>query len=174
MWKFAEHMAPKSEVPDLLAVDRRQVEDFILHLQSADYAPNTVLRHFRGLAALFSWLASEDLIDRSPMEKLRAPAVELELPPVMSVDAVVSGKTGTRVVSTGVKTTQAMWRYQMARQRLVQREEPWLWLSVRGGKRLLGNGIYQVLRRRAWEAGLEDRVFVHPFRHTSTHLALGG
>jgi site-specific recombinase XerD len=221
--KLAEHLVePRGTAPDLLQLERRQLEGFILHLQAKGYAANTVLRHFRGLAAFFSWLAAEDLIDKSPMERLRPPRVKLEPPPVLSYDAVgrllracegrdfearrdaalirflvdtgcrrselesmtvegtdtragtavVTGKTGTRIVSIGQRTAQAVWRYLIARQRLPKRKEPWLWLSVRGGSRLLGNGIYQVLRRRAKEAGVEERIFLHLFRHTSTHLAL--
>ena len=86
--------------------------------------------------------------------------------------AVVMGKTGTRIVSIGQRTARAVWRYLVARQRLPKRKEPWLWLSVRGGSRLLGNRIYQVLRRGAKEAGVEERIFLHLFRHSSTHLAL--
>jgi site-specific recombinase XerD len=36
--------------------------------------------------------------------------------------AVVTGKTGTRIVSMGSKTAQAMWRYLLARHRLARRE----------------------------------------------------
>lgn len=221
--KLAEHLLSKTRVaPDLLVLERLDLEGFILRLQDEGYAPNTVLRHFRGLATFFSWLAEEDLIERSPMERLRPPRGSLDPPPVLSSDAVtrllracegrdfearrdtalirflidtgcrrselesmtvggtdtragtavVSGKTGTRIVSMGQRTAQAVWRYLIMRQRLRKREEPWLWLSVRGGSRLLGNGIYQVLRRRAREAEVEERVFLHLFRHTSTHLAL--
>jgi len=74
--------------PDLLNLERRQLEAFFLYLHEEGYAANTVLRHFRGLAAFFSWLAAEDLIDRSPMERLRPPRVKLDLPPVLSYDAI--------------------------------------------------------------------------------------
>jgi site-specific recombinase XerD len=223
LFKLAGHLGKLGErVPDLLQVERRQVESFVLGQQDAGYAANTVLRHFRGLAAFFAWLVREDLIDRSPMEKLKPPRVKADPPPVLSDEAiarllkvcdgrdfearrdtallrfmvdtgcrrselesmtlegtdtktgtaVVTGKTGTRIVSMGNKTSQAVWRYLLARQRLVRREESWLWLRARGGGRLLGNGMYQLLRRRAREAGLDERVFLHLFRHTATHLAL--
>jgi site-specific recombinase XerD len=222
LWKLADHLAAGGRrAPDLLKVDRAQVESVILRLQAEDYAANTVLRHFRGLAVLFSWLVEEDLIAENPMARLRPPQVKLELPPVLSDEAitkllkacegrdfearrdtalvrflidtgcrrgevesmtvgdtdtkagtaVVTGKGGgTRVVSMGNKTAQAVWRYLVARQRHRGRGLPWLWLGTRG--RLFGNGMYQVVRRRAREAGLEERMFVHLFRHTSTHLAL--
>jgi site-specific recombinase XerD len=219
--KLAEHLTERrGRAPDLLRVERRDVEDFLLKLQDGGYAENTVLRHFRGLAVLFKWLAEEELIEASPMARLRPPKVNLKLPPVMSDDAitkilaacngrgfedrrdaalirflvdtgcrrsevesmtvegtdtkagtaVVTGKTGTRVVSMGSKTSQAVWRYLMARQRWRGRSQAWLWLGLRG--RLTGSGMYQTLQRRAQEAGLEEHVFVHLFRHTSTHLAL--
>jgi site-specific recombinase XerD len=53
--KLAEHLVePRGTAPDLLQLDRRQLEGFILHLQEAGYGANTVLRHFRGLAAFVS------------------------------------------------------------------------------------------------------------------------
>jgi site-specific recombinase XerD len=220
--KLAAHLVERHRrAPDLLQVERSHVEGFILQLQAAKYAPNTVLRHFRGIAAMFTWLVHEDLVQESPMARLRPPHVKLDLPPVlpdtaitqllkacggrdfedrrdsalirflvdtgcrrgevesMTVEgtdtkagtAVVTGKGGgTRVVSIGNKTSQAIWRYLMARQRWRGRGQPWLWLGKQG--RLTGNGMYQVVRRRAREAGLEERVFMHLFRHTSTHLAL--
>jgi site-specific recombinase XerD len=220
--KLAEDLKERGPLPDVLQVGRRQIEDFVLDLQQAGHAPNTVLRHFRGLATFFNWLVEEDLLETSPLARLRPPMVKTDPPPVLSDEAitsllracagrdfearrdtalvrflvdtgcrrselesmtvdgtdtktgtaVVTGKTGTRVVSIGTRTAQALWRYLLARQRLPKREEPWLWLRSRGGGRLLGNGMYQALRRRAREASLEERVFLHLFRHTSTHLAL--
>jgi site-specific recombinase XerD len=222
LYKLAAHLVERhGRAPDLLKVDRSQVEGFLLSLHEEKYAANTVLRHFRGLAVLFNWLVVEDLIEESPMARLRPPTVKLELPPVlpdesikkllkacegrdfedrrdaalvrllidtgcrrgemesMTIEgtdtkagtAVVKGKGGgTRVVSMGNKTAQSVWRYLVARQRHRGRSRPELWLGPRGP--LTGNGMYQIVRRRAKEAGLEERMFVHLFRHTSTHLAL--
>jgi site-specific recombinase XerD len=219
--KLADHLADgRGRAPDLLKVERAHIEDFILRLHADGLAENTVLRHFRGLAVLFRWLVDEDLIEDSPMARLKPPRVKLKLPPVLTDDAIkkllaacegrdfesrrdaalirfmidtgcrrsevesmtvegtdtkggtaiVSGKTGTRVVSMGNKTAQAVWRYLLARQRRRGRSVDWLWLGSRG--RLTGSGMYQALQRRAAEAGLEEHVFLHLFRHTSTHLAL--
>jgi site-specific recombinase XerD len=87
--KLAEHLVrEEGTAPDLLLLERRQLESFVLMLQAKRYAPNTVLRHFRGLATFFSWLTQENLIERCSMERLRPPRVNVEPPPVLPSDAV--------------------------------------------------------------------------------------
>lgn len=39
-----------------------------------------------------------------------------------------------------------------------------LWLGTRGA--LQGDGVYQMVKERAKQAGIESRVFVHLFRHS--------
>ncbi len=89
--KLADHMIECcGRAPDIFSVDRGDIEEFILRLQAARLAENTVLRHFRGLAVFFKWLAQEDLIERSPMERLRPPKVKLNLPPVLPAESAGS------------------------------------------------------------------------------------
>lgn len=88
------------------------------------------------------------------------------------------GRKG-RVVAVGPKTALALDRYVRARARHVSAdaeeagrvptEQRPLWLGLRGPMR--GNGIYQMLRKRARQAGVAD-VFTHRFRHTATHRQL--
>lgn len=88
--------------------------------------------------------------------------------------ARVTGKTGTRYVQFGRKTAAAVDRYMRARASHPFASEAWLWLGKKG--RLGGDGMYQLLGRRATKAGLDGRMFVHLFRHTFSHawLAAGG
>jgi integrase len=67
-----------------------------------------------------------------------------------------------RLVSFGRKTLLALDDYLMMRERhpLSWRDE--LWLGKRGP--ITGNGIYQIIRKRALQAGL--RIHPHQFRHT--------
>ena len=88
--------------------------------------------------------------------------------------ALVVGKgRRPRACPFGDKTAQAVERYlrERAKHRLARREE--LWLGVRGP--MTGNGIAQMLRRRAAQAGI-DHLHPHMFRHTFAHrwLAEGG
>lgn len=86
----------------------------------------------------------------------------------------VLGK-GSRVrsVPIGRKTIKAIDRYVRARRGHVSADEPWLWLGRRGP--MQQSGIYQMLNRRAAEAGI-GHIHPHQFRHTFAHLwkASGG
>lgn len=92
-------------------------------------------------------------------------------------------KRGQRVVSLGAKAAAALDRYLRARaQRPGAPGTPWLWLSYYGhpgaqrGRRLTGEGIYQMVERRMNAAGVSGVRLVHLFRHTFSHqwLAAGG
>ena len=92
-------------------------------------------------------------------------------------------KRGQRVVSLGAKAAAAIDRYLRARaQRPGAPGTPWLWLSYYGhagarrGRRLTGEGVYQMVERRMRAAGVSGVRLVHLFRHTFSHqwLAAGG
>jgi integrase len=88
--------------------------------------------------------------------------------------ARVSGKTGARFVAFGKKTAAALDRYLRTRGNHPFASEGWLWLGKKG--RLGGDGMYQMLHRRATQAGISGRMFPHLFRHSFSHmwLAAGG
>lgn len=73
----------------------------------------------------------------------------------------------------GVKTAQALDRYERVRRRHRHASSEWLWLGEKG--RLTGSGVAQVLKRRSRMAGI-PHVNPHRFRHTFAHrwLADGG
>lgn len=53
-------------------------------LGERDNAPGTISILFRALRPFWGWLVDEDEIERSPMERMRAPSVPLNPPPVLS------------------------------------------------------------------------------------------
>ena len=71
-----------------------------------------------------------------------------------------------RVVPIGAKTVKALDRYVRIRRHHPHASEPWLWVGKRG--RMRESGVYQMLARRAREAGI-GRIHPHQFRHTFAH-----
>jgi len=88
--------------------------------------------------------------------------------------ARVVGKGGReRVIPLDPRTVKAMDRYVRVRGRHRHADLPWLWLGPKG--RLTGEGIRQMVERRAEQAGL-GHIHLHQFRHSMAHhwLADGG
>jgi len=89
----------------------------------------------------------------------------------------VTGKGGkTRVIPVGAAALEALERYlSEERPSLVKRRSgSEIFLSVRGGK-LTTVRIWQIVRRRAQLAGLEEPVHPHQLRHSfATHLLGNG
>lgn len=84
---------------------------------------------------------------------------------------LVSGKTGSRVVPFGAKTTIALGKYLRARARHPATEQPPLLLSSRytnGDWRYRADSIRDMVARRAQQAGLGHK-WPHIFRHTWAH-----
>lgn len=90
----------------------------------------------------------------------------------------VKGSAGRRI-GLGDKDVLAFQRYlrmreqhkriNRSRDRYAQDGNP-LWIGVKTGARLTGGGIYQILRRRAVQAGYDKSViYTHLFRHTAAH-----
>ena len=113
-------------------------------------------------------------IDTGPrlaeMAGLRLEDVDLD---TFEVVRVVGKGRRERALPLSPKTVRALDRYIRARARHKDAVSPWLWLGVRG--RLKDSGIYQMIRRRCGQAGIE-RINPHQFRHTFSHqfLAAGG
>jgi site-specific recombinase XerD len=82
--------------------------------------------------------------------------------------ATVTGKgRRTRTVAFGHKCAQALDRYLRARTGHRLAHERWLWLGLSGP--LTDNGIAQIVRKRAKDAGIDERINLHRFRHTFAH-----
>lgn len=89
--------------------------------------------------------------------------------------AVVTGKgRRRRAVPLGAKATAALDRYLRVRSGHPHHRTSALWLGQKGP--MTATGMRQVVQRRARQAGLEQRIWPHLFRHTGAHqwLAAGG
>jgi site-specific recombinase XerD len=118
-------------------------------------------------AAIINLLVDTGL-RRGELENLKLADVDL----YKSRTAQVDGKSGPRFIPLGSKTAAVMDRYFRARSlHPAAAREPWLWLGKKG--RLTGDGVRQMIERRAAQAGLQG-VFVHLFRHTFAHMWLAG
>lgn len=85
--------------------------------------------------------------------------------------AMVMGKgSRPRGCPFGVRTAKALRRYLRVRGSHAHADRPELWLGRRGP--LLSEAVRRVLKRRAGEAKISGRVFVHQLRHTWAHEAL--
>lgn len=73
-----------------------------------------------------------------------------------------------RTVPFGVRTADALDRYLRVRAADRLSDDPALWLGEKGKGPLGSSGIYQVIRRRAKQAGLAP-IHPHQFRHTAAH-----
>jgi len=89
------------------------------------------------------------------------------------VARVVGKGRRPRACPFGKKTARAIDRYLRVRSSHSDSHRPELWLGHFGP--MLGNGIYQMIRDRAGEAGI-GKTWPHLFRHSFSHqwLASGG
>jgi len=88
---------------------------------------------------------------------------------------LLHGKGGRdRRAAFGRKTARDLDRYLRLRAQHPHHDSPALWLGLRGP--LSGPGIHVMLKDRARQAGLDDRIYAHLFRHSFAHewLASGG
>ena len=81
----------------------------------------------------------------------------------------------TRTLRLGRKATVALDRYLRVRAADRWASRPNLWLAEKNRGPMTPNGVYQMVKRRAAEAGLPD-VYPHQLRHSFAHawLAAGG
>lgn len=89
----------------------------------------------------------------------------------VALDAfVVTGKGGKQRLVTLVHEAQfAIHRYMISRNEQAQAWRSEMWIGVRGKGPLTGNGIRQMIRRRARAVGIEEQIHPHKFRHTFAH-----
>lgn len=66
------------------AVRREHLEAFFVALDERGNAPATISILFRALRPFWRWLVEEDEIERTPMERMKAPSVPLNPPHVLS------------------------------------------------------------------------------------------
>ncbi len=80
--QLATFLAEKGMPQDVAYITREHIEAFITHLLGR-WKPATANNRFRGVQALFSWLAAEGEIRESPMIRMKPPRVAEQPPPVL-------------------------------------------------------------------------------------------
>jgi integrase/recombinase XerC len=117
--------------------------------------------------------------DRAIMELLYSSGLRLAELIGLDVDAIDAGEGTVRVLGMGQKerivpvgrhALQAVAAWQRVRANLADAGEPALFVGVRGA-RISPRSVQAMIRRRAVEAGLPQRVHPHLFRHSfATHV----
>ena len=83
-----EAFVARSGLPAALpAIRREHVEAFIAD-QLRRYRPTTAHNRYRSLQAFFKWAVEEEMIETSPMERMKPPIVGEQLPPMLSDDQI--------------------------------------------------------------------------------------
>ncbi len=103
---------------------------------------------------------------RDELAKLDVDDVDMQL----KAATVVGKGRRRRSCPFGRKTAQAIDRYLRARARHPHHDAPALWLGLQGP--MTDSGIAQAVERRAREAGIDERVNLHRFRHSFAHAWL--
>lgn len=67
---------------------RRDLQAFLASHIEAGYAASYTARHYRHLQQWFRWMVEEEILDRSPFEKLRAPSVPEKEVPLLPRDEI--------------------------------------------------------------------------------------
>jgi site-specific recombinase XerD len=82
--------------------------------------------------------------------------------------------TQGRLVPLAMASAQALIAYVRVRRSHRFAARPALWLGSRNRGPMTGSGVYQMLQRRAEQAGYDPNVHPHQFRHTFAHDWLHG
>lgn len=112
------------------------------------------------------------LLDAGP-RRAELTGIDVENLDLQAKDVLVHGKGGKdRILPFGNKTALAIRKYLRTRAMHPAADSPALFLSVRmggrGGYRLAGGSVGEMLERRCQAAGL-GHVWAHMFRHTWAH-----
>jgi site-specific recombinase XerD len=72
---FRDYLATQGMPTDVTAITREHIESWLAGMTESALSPATVARHYRNLQQLWRWLLDDGEITRSPMERMRPPAV---------------------------------------------------------------------------------------------------
>lgn len=82
---FHDFLVARSYPLDATALEKRHVEEFLIHLREEREAkPATVRNRFSALRRFFNFLLEEDEIEHSPMARMRGPKVDEPAPEVLT------------------------------------------------------------------------------------------
>jgi site-specific recombinase XerD len=80
---FRDYLATKGMPTEAGSITREHIETYLGDIQES-LAAATIARHYRNLQQLFRWLLDDGEIARSPMERMKAPAVPEQPVPLIS------------------------------------------------------------------------------------------
>lgn len=83
--KFRVYLVAQGMPTAVSAIAREHIEHYLADMQGR-LSPATVAKHYRSLQQLFVWLVDDGEISRSPMERMKAPAVPEQPVPVLTED----------------------------------------------------------------------------------------
>jgi len=86
--KFGAYLAEQGMPRTLDAIRREHIEAWVVAMQESGLKPASVSVYFRSLQPFWKWAVEEDEIPRSPMERMRPPAVPEEPAPILRPDAL--------------------------------------------------------------------------------------
>jgi len=103
-------------------------------------------------------------------------STDLIAQPFVRVVPLKGGRAYTegRIVPLAAATARAVVAYLRVRRSHRLAGTPALWLGTRNRGPMTGSGLYQMLLRRAEQAGYDPAVHPHQFRHTFAHDWLDG
>lgn len=181
--QLAVHAAAARSAPaiDLLALDRSQIQDWIIHLNETGM-PATANRRARSAKAFYGWAVTEDYTGADPMTGLRAPAARRQSGPIPRVEdlrkllAACAGRDHDGLRDTaiirlfcepGAPRISAMANLLVAS---IDLDTDVVWVDDKGGKRRAvpfgdktGKAITKYLRARGRQRGAAAaRVWLGP------------
>jgi site-specific recombinase XerD len=83
---FGRYLAAHGLPDDVGLIQPAHIEDWFVELQDGGRRAASVANRYRSLQQFFRWLAGEDEIPRSPMARMKPPAVPVQPPPVLGED----------------------------------------------------------------------------------------
>lgn len=84
--KFRVYLADHGMPGTLDGIRREHIESWIVAMAESGLKPASVSVYFRSLQPFWAWAVSEDEIPRSPMERMRPPAVPEEPAPILKTE----------------------------------------------------------------------------------------
>ncbi len=80
----------KKNTIDLVSITEEQITKFLDHLSNDKISLRSIQRKISTLRALFRFLISKGYVAASPLENIKAPRIEVQLPEIFSVEDVES------------------------------------------------------------------------------------
>lgn len=84
------------EVTDLAAVTPAHIRTYLIHLRDRKLASATQFSHAKGLKAFFHFCVREELLPKTPFDKVKMPKVDQKLPSILGDDQIEKLRRGCK------------------------------------------------------------------------------